>query len=57
MVNSIFLKTPRRIEALMMVMTLCLMVYKVGQYQLRKKLEEEKETLPNQLDQEVKTPH
>ena len=40
----------------MMVMTLCLIVYNVGQYQLRKKLAAEKETLPNQLGQEVKTP-
>ncbi len=39
MVDSIFLKTPRRIEALMMVMTLCLMVYNIGQYQLRTKID------------------
>ena len=56
MVDSIFLKLPRRIEALMMVMTLCLMVYNVGQYKLREKLDEEKETLPNQLGKEVKNP-
>jgi transposase len=56
MVDSVFLKTPRRIEALMMVMALCLMVYNVGQYQLRKKLIESKETLPNQLGKEVKNP-
>ena len=56
MVDSIFLKTPRRIEALMMVMTLCLMVYNVGQYQLRQKLKEIEETLPNQLGKEIKTP-
>jgi transposase len=31
MVDSIFLKTPQRIEALMMVMTLCLLVYNVAQ--------------------------
>ncbi len=56
MVDSIFLKTPRRIEALMMVMTLCLMVYNIGQYQLRQKLIETEETLPNQLGKEVKNP-
>lgn len=56
MVDSVFLKTPRRIEALMMVMTLCLMVYNIGQYRLRNKLVERKETLPNQLGKEVKNP-
>jgi transposase len=56
MVDSIFLKLPSRIEALMMVMTLCLLVYNVAQYRLRLKLKEEKETLPNQLDKEVQNP-
>ena len=36
--NGVFLKKPERIEALMMVMTLCLMVYNAGQYQLRENL-------------------
>ena len=56
MVDSIFLKSARRISALMMVMTLCLLVYNYGQYWLRKKLKEENETLPNQLDKEVQNP-
>lgn len=56
MVDSIFLKSPRRIEALMMVMTLCLMVYNVAQYQLRKVLREKNETLPNQLGKQVRNP-
>ena len=56
MVDSVFLKTPRRIEALMMIMTLCLLVYNVGQYKLRCKLQEEKESLPNQLGKQVKNP-
>ena len=38
MVDSIFLKSPRRIESLMMIMTLCLMIYNVGQYRLRSAL-------------------
>ena len=38
-VSSIFLKTPSRISALMMVMTLTLMVYSIAQHQLRKALE------------------
>ena len=56
MVDSIFLKTPKRIEALMMVMTLCLLVYNIAQYRLRKTLEEKNETLPNQLNKPIKNP-
>lgn len=56
MVDSVFLKLPRRIESLMMVMSLCLMVYNVAQYRLREALKLQEETLPNQLGKEVKTP-
>lgn len=56
MVDSVFLKTPKRIEALMMVMTLCLMVYNFGQHRIRERLKEEQTTLPNQLGKEVFTP-
>ncbi|KAG6559014.1 IS1634 family transposase [Candidatus Rhabdochlamydia sp. W815] len=45
MVDSIFLKLPRRIEALMMIMTLCLMIYNIGQYRLREQLKAQKSTL------------
>ncbi len=53
MVDSVFLKSRKRIAALMMIMTLCLLVYNVGQYLLRKKLKDENETLPNQLGKGV----
>lgn len=53
MVDSVFLKSRKRIESLMMVMTLCLLVYNVGQYMLRKRLKDENETLPNQLGKGV----
>jgi len=56
MVDSIFLKTPKRIEALMMIMTLCLMVYNVGQYRVRESLKTEGTTLPNQLGKQVQNP-
>ena len=49
MANRIFLKSPKRIQALMMVMTLCLMIYNIAQYRLRKALQENNETVPNQL--------
>jgi transposase len=56
MVDSIFLKLPRRIEALMMIMALCLLVYNVGQHKLRESLKAQKTFLPNQLGKEVSNP-
>ena len=56
MVDSIFLKLPRRVEALMMIMTLCLMVYNIAQYRLREALKAENETLPNQLGKPIQNP-
>jgi transposase len=56
MVDSIFLKKNERIEALMVIMTLCLMVYNVGEYHLREQLQKADETLPNQLGKEIKNP-
>lgn len=56
MLDSIFLKLPHRVEALMMVMTLCLLVYNVAQSKLRLALEKQQETLPNQLGKEIKNP-
>ena len=55
-VDSVFLKTPERIEALMMVMTLCLMVYGVSEYELRQSLVEKGETIPNQTKKETQRP-
>ena len=56
MLDSVFLKLPHRVEALMMVMTLCLLVYNVAQYKLRMALKEKNETIPNQLGKEVQNP-
>ena len=56
MVDSVFLKSARRIEALMMIMTLCLMIYNVAQHRLREALKEQNETLPNQLKKLVQNP-
>lgn len=55
-VGSVFLKKPSRIEALMMIMTLCLMVYAFVQYHIRLRLKEEKETLSNQLNKPTDKP-
>jgi transposase len=54
--DSFFLKTPERITALMMVMTLCLMVYNFAQAHMRQCLKEHDETLPNQLGKPVQNP-
>ena len=56
MVNSFSVKTKRRIEALMMIMTLCLLVYNFAQYRVRKTLEETNETLPNQVGTPIQNP-
>lgn len=47
-VDSIFLKKPGRISALMMLMTLCLMVYSFSQYFLRKQLVTSSDTILSQ---------
>jgi transposase len=56
MVDKVFLKSPRRISALGMVMTLCLLVYNYAQYTLRVQLQEKKETIPNQLGKQIDKP-
>jgi transposase len=47
-VSRVFLKSAKRIMALAMIMTLALMVYSLGQRQLRRALEINQSTLPNQ---------
>jgi transposase len=55
-VSSLFLKKPSRIMGLLMVMTLALLVYLIAQRRIRKALEKNSETLPNQINQPTKTP-
>ncbi len=47
-VSRVFLKSTKRIMALAMIMTLALMVYSLGQRQLRTALDQAHSTLPNQ---------
>ena len=54
--SSVFLNTPRRVAALAMVMGLCLLVYTLGQRQLRQALAQTQETIPNQLKKPTATP-
>ena len=51
-----FLRKPERIHALMMVMTLCLMVYSVAQHQLRQALHAANDTLPSQTGKRTQRP-
>ena len=56
MANSLYIKNQERICALMMIMTLCLMVYNFAELKLRKLLVKNDDTLPNQLKKEVQNP-
>lgn len=54
--SSVFLKSPERIMALGMIMGLCLLVYNLGQRQLRQALQQANQTLPNQLGKGTQRP-
>ncbi len=56
MATELFLKKPERIEAVMMVMVVSLLVYAALEYQLRQKLEETDETVPDQKRKPIKNP-
>jgi transposase len=47
--DSVFLKSPQRVETMAMLMGLCLQVYSLGQRELRRHLKEAKTGLKNQL--------
>jgi transposase len=54
--HAVFLKTERRIQALVMIMGLALLVYAVAERKLRRALEEMDETLPDQKGKPTRTP-
>lgn len=54
--SSVFLKTPERIMALAFIMALCLLVYNLGQRQLRMALSEKNKTVLNQLKKPIQNP-
>ena len=56
MVDTFYIKKRKRIEALMMIMTLCLLVYNFTQHKLRVVMENNNETLPNQISKQIKNP-
>ena len=55
-VAGVFLKKETRVQALMMVMTLCLMIYNLAQYFLREALLKNQDTVPNQLKKPTNKP-
>jgi len=54
--SSVFLKSPRRIAALAMIMGLCLLVYSLAQRSLRFSLEQQQQTIANQLGKPTAKP-
>ena len=55
-VSSVFLKKPERISALMMIMTLCLMVYGIAQHHLRESLDRAGDMVPDQTKKPTSRP-
>jgi transposase len=54
--SALYLKKPERIMALLMVMTVCLLVYAALEYRIRQALKEQGATFPNQKGQPVQNP-
>jgi transposase len=55
-VASLFVKTPCRLQGLLMVMTLALLVYSVAQRRLRREWARQNETIPHQIHQPTSRP-
>ena len=51
-----FLKNPKRIEAMLMIMTLSLLVYSALEYKIRRELKAQNKTFLNQLGKPVQNP-
>lgn len=54
--SSLYLKKPERIMALLMVMTVCLLVYAALEHRLRRALSEQDETFPDQKGRPTQRP-
>jgi transposase len=54
--SSLYLKKPERLMALLMVMTVCLLVYAALEYRLRQALREHDETFPDQKGRPTQRP-
>jgi transposase len=54
--SSLYLKKPERIMALLMVMTVCLLVYAALEYRIRQALKDHGATFPDQKGKPTQTP-
>ena len=54
--SSLYLKKPARIMALLMVMTVCLLVYAALEYRIRQALKEHEATFPDQKGKRIQNP-
>jgi len=54
--HSLFLKNPARIMALIMIMCLALLIFALGERQLRRALKQNNETIPDQKGKPTQTP-
>jgi transposase len=54
--SSLYLKKPERIMALLMVMTVCLLVYAALEYRIRKALKDHDATFPHQTGKRIQHP-
>ena len=54
--DSLFLKKPQRIMALLMVMGLALLIYALAERKLRQQLKAEEQTIPDQKGKPTQTP-
>jgi transposase len=54
--SSLYLKKPERIMALLMVMTVCLLVYAALEYRIRQALKEHEATFPDQKGKRIQYP-
>src|SRR5207245_6216127 len=54
--SSLYLKKPERIMALLMVMTVCLLVYAALEYRIRTVLKEQEATFPDQKGKRIQHP-
>ena len=54
--SSLYLKKPERVMALLMVMTVCLLVYAALEYRIRHALQEHEATFPDQKGKPTQTP-
>jgi transposase len=54
--SSLYLKKPQRVMALLMVMTVCLLVYAALEYRIRTALKARQATFPNQKGQPIQNP-